>query len=142
MDYTETPRGERLRHFIKMRFGTQKAFAEAIGKSTTQVSFWCNDEQSPGMDVLQLWREAGLSLDWYASGEGSMDATEVKPEIVPVDFGDVSAMLVNRDAAEGSPGQVKVAPDTPIAERLQAVENSVRNTLMLVEDLRKLVVGR
>lgn len=108
--------GQRLKHFIKSRFKTQKAFGLAIGMSETQISFYCNDETTPGMDVMSRFQEAGLSLDWYSTGLGTMD-------FLPVE------------------GLVRVAIDSPIADWLRRTETAMRDALGMVEELRRQLIA-
>jgi transcriptional regulator with XRE-family HTH domain len=65
-------RGDRLRAFIRARYRSQKIFAEIVGMSQAQVSFYVGENHLPGLEVLLRFQSAGLSIDWYLSGEGEM----------------------------------------------------------------------
>ena len=55
---------DRFKQFIKQCYKTQTAFANEIGMSHTEISFYLNDNRKPGAEILAKFYEAGLNLDW------------------------------------------------------------------------------
>lgn len=68
--------GARLRAFAKQKFGSLKAFGQAVDLSPSQVSDYVSDRYTPGGDLLTRMRALGLSVDWLLTGEGEMLVTE------------------------------------------------------------------
>jgi transcriptional regulator with XRE-family HTH domain len=66
--------GDRIKAFAKARYGTQKALAEALGMPESQLSGYVKGVKAPASDVMERFRQAGMSIDWLLSGEGEMDA--------------------------------------------------------------------
>ena len=65
-------RGDRLKAFLKARFQTVSAAAEAYGKAGSYFNNYLNGQSMPGGEVLTWLAEQGLNVNWLLSGEGSM----------------------------------------------------------------------
>ena len=80
--------GERLRHFAKTRYKTMTAFASAVGLKPASLTYYLNNQRVPGGEVLERFRQAGVSVDWLLSGEGEMEAKPRKA--IELDGGDIA----------------------------------------------------
>lgn len=70
----DTKPGSRVLAARKARKMTQQAFAEACGVSITTVSRWENRRLGMSLQHADtVSRVLGVSRDWLAYGEGSMD---------------------------------------------------------------------
>ncbi|MCB0713804.1 MAG: helix-turn-helix transcriptional regulator [Ignavibacteriae bacterium] len=65
--------GGRLKIFAKKRYGSTRSLAEACDINETQLSRYVNNINEPSFAVLMKLKEAGLSIDWLMSGNGTMD---------------------------------------------------------------------
>lgn len=87
--------GDRIKRFAKEMYGSQTAFAEAIGRSTGQVGDWVAGRKVPGGDALKDFRAVKMSIDWLLSGEGEM---LVKPPTYhPTDMSGAQDFDADRD---------------------------------------------
>jgi transcriptional regulator with XRE-family HTH domain len=62
----------RIREFAKVNYRSLDAFAKACGMKAQNLSKYTADGRMPGLEVLQRFQEAGMSLDWLANGAGIM----------------------------------------------------------------------
>jgi transcriptional regulator with XRE-family HTH domain len=69
---------ERLREFVQATYKTMTAFAEACEMTPQTLNNYTNAGNLPGLEVLQKFRRAGMSLDWFVDGEGTMFADNEK----------------------------------------------------------------
>lgn len=60
--------GQRMRQWGLSRFGSIKAFSEAIGVSTNNIHKYLNDENKPGADMLIRMNRHGCDLPWLLNG--------------------------------------------------------------------------
>lgn len=75
----ETTLGERLTEVLKYyvskgKFTSQNEMAEKWGITTTSISYYVNDKQIPGGDVLQKFAVAfpEINMDWVLTDNGTM----------------------------------------------------------------------
>ncbi|MGA2296577.1 MAG: helix-turn-helix transcriptional regulator [FCB group bacterium] len=69
---------ERLKIFIENNYKTQKEFAEKANIDITALNRYLSGKVSPGVDVLNKFNIAGVSIDWLINGTGSMYAKNPK----------------------------------------------------------------
>ena len=69
-------RGERLRAWIKVTFGSQVRASEELGINRSQLSEYCTDATTPSIDVIDKFAEAGLNVHWWVTGIGAMEVPD------------------------------------------------------------------
>lgn len=72
--------GQRIRQFAETRYGTLKAFGQAVGLTSSALNAYVQDDRTPGAGLLQRFQSAGMSIDWLLNGEGSMDMSRKRAE--------------------------------------------------------------
>lgn len=83
--------GERLRHYATTKHKRIKIFEEKLGLAQGTLSHYISNNRQPGTEMLQKFREDGLSIDWLLTGEGEMevpkkgDLVEIQPGNLPTD---------------------------------------------------------
>ena len=78
--------GERIKKFAKMCYGNQGQFCKEANINYSMFSFYATNQRNPGLSILQKFKEAGMSIDWLLTGEGSMFAENTKGKILKAKF--------------------------------------------------------
>jgi len=68
---------DRIKLFAKNCFGNLKAFCEELGISQSHLSHFLQGRM-PSFEMLQKFKEAGMSIDWLIDGTGDMFANNEK----------------------------------------------------------------
>ena len=85
--------GQRLKGFAEEEYGSQTAFAAAIGRSSGQVGDWVSGRKSLTLKILtEISRKTGLSLDWLSSGVGPRKIAPKPTGMQPTDLSDLRSI--------------------------------------------------
>ncbi len=71
-------KADRLLLFIQNCYGGRSVFADEINISRSTISRYITDKNFPTEESLLKFHKAGLSIDWYLTGNGSMYASNAK----------------------------------------------------------------
>lgn len=75
---SDTPQS-RLKRFIAEKYGTQKAFADALGETPVYLNHYTNGEGVfSNYTQINKLRKLGLNPEWYRDGVGSMEYMPLK----------------------------------------------------------------
>ena len=87
---------QRLKRFITIAYKTQSNFAEKSGIDRSIISQFLNDKREIQAKTKQKLYQAGLSIDWFETGAGSMFAdNEVGEQLAKQNAVNVA---INKDA--------------------------------------------
>jgi transcriptional regulator with XRE-family HTH domain len=75
---------ERLREEVLRRFGSIKAFADAIGKSQQYVNVYLAGSNSPGPKVRTLMHKAGLDVAYVMTGRRGTSGGALPKELTEI----------------------------------------------------------
>jgi len=78
---------DRIKYFAKNCYGNLKAFCEELGISQSHLSHFLQGRM-PSFEMLQKFREAGMSIDWLIDGAGDMFANNEKGILLKSEFDD------------------------------------------------------
>lgn len=89
--------GERLKIFIDICYPNQVNFADYCKINSNLITRYITHRNVPHVDTLQVFFEAGVSIDWLLSGSGSMFANNKTGNHLRQKYlqGDFSAMDTN-----------------------------------------------
>lgn len=91
----------RIRQLVDL-FKNHAEAAEVSGRSTDAVGNWVSGKTVPAFDVLaRLAHVKSVSLEWLASGTGSMIAGEIVPAGAVADFSYIPRYAVRAGAGSG-----------------------------------------
>lgn len=88
---------DRIKYFAKSCYGNFKVFCKELDISQSHLSHYLQGRRMPSLEMLQKFKEAGMSIDWLIDGEGDMFAQNEK-----------GAMLKNEQIGKKSASQKAV----------------------------------
>lgn len=97
---------QRLKRFITIAYKTQSNFAEKSGIDRSIISQFLNDKREIQAKTKQKLYQAGLSIDWFETGAGSMFADNevgeqlAKQNAVNVAINKIEGKSVDKDQAK------------------------------------------
>jgi hypothetical protein len=69
---------ERIKIFAERFYGSQTSFAQEIDEHPNCMYRYTNGQTIPGIEKLNKFYDAGMSIDWLLTGKGSMFASNSK----------------------------------------------------------------